>query len=362
MQRNSIIRGLMPLAVSALSLLSACQRGDGEAKPPAPAAPATVQLVRPQQGAITRSVTLPGSVAAWQQAALYAKVGGYLKSIAVDKGDAVKAGDLLAEIEVPELLADRAKYRADVAVAEVDFKRVSDAQQKAPDLVMPQTVDEARGKFEIAQANLARIETLLGFTKITAPFAGIVTRRLVDPGAFIPAATSGSAAQTAALVTLADFSTVRVNVAVPEPEVPLIKKDTPALISFQEIPGRLFTGQVARIAYVLDDATRTMLAEIDLPNADFALRPGMYAIVKLGVERHAGALLVPAAAVLVEKAARSVFTVDAAHKARKRPLKIGFEDGVAVEIVDGLAADQAVVLLGKQTLQDGQAVLVSEAP
>ncbi|MCX7010770.1 MAG: efflux RND transporter periplasmic adaptor subunit [Kiritimatiellaeota bacterium] len=300
MQRHAIIRLLVAVEVGALALLTACQRAESEAKPPAPVAPVNVQLVRPQRGAISRSVTLPGSVAAWQQATLYAKVGGYLKSIAVDKGDDVKAGDTLAEIEVPELLADRAKYRADVNVAEVDFKRVSEAQQKAPDLVTPQSVNDARGKFEIAQANLARIETLLGFTKIIAPFAGIITRRQVDPGAFIPAATSGSAAQNAALVTLADFSTVRVNVAVPEPEVPLVKKDAPALISFQELPGKTFTGTVARIAYALDDATRTMLAEIDLPNADHALRPGMYAIVKLGLEKHSDALLVPAAAVLVE--------------------------------------------------------------
>ena len=362
MQRKFIIHGLVWPAFGALALLTACQRGDGDAKPAAAAAPVSVQLVRPQRGAITRSVTLPGSVAAWQQATLYAKVGGYLKTIAVDKGDAVKAGDLLAEIEVPELLADRAKFQADVDVAAIDFKRVGEAQKKAPDLVVPQTVDEAHGKLEIAQAGMARLETLLGFTKITAPFAGIITRRFVDPGAFIPAATSGSAAQNAALVTLADFSTVRVYLAVPEPEVPLVKKDALALISFQEIPGQTFTGQVTRIAYALDEATRTMLAELDLPNAAFELRPGMYAIVKLSVERHAAALLVPAAAVLTEKAGKSVFTVDVAHKAHRLPIKAGFEDGTAVEILDGLPPAQPVVLLGKLSLQDGQAVQVSEAP
>ena len=162
-------------------------------------APVNVQTSQPRRGPIARKITLPAEVAPYQQATLYAKVAGYLKSISVDKGDVVKQGDLLAEIEVPELLADKAKFAAEVQVAEIDYKRVQNAQKKAPDLVVPQTVDDAKGKFDVARANQERNDTLLGFTKITAPFSGIITRRLVDPGAFIPAASSGSAAQTAAL-------------------------------------------------------------------------------------------------------------------------------------------------------------------
>ena len=123
---------------------------------------------------------------AYQQATLYAKVAGYLKTIAVDKGDAVKEGALLAEIEVPELIADRAKFKAELEVAQIDYQRVSDAQKKASDLVVPQTVDNARGKLEIAKANLERNETLLGFARITAPFGGTVTRRPGPPGAGSP--------------------------------------------------------------------------------------------------------------------------------------------------------------------------------
>ena len=175
-------------------------------------------MVRPFRGPIARNITLPGEVKAYQQATLYAKVAGYLKTIPVDKGDPVKEGALLAEIEVPELLADRARYQAELEVARSDYQHLSDSQKKAPDLVVPQTTDNARARLDIAKANLDRTETLLSFAKIVAPFSGVITKRMVDPGAFIPAATSGSTPQSAAIVTLADFNRVRVQVAVPELE------------------------------------------------------------------------------------------------------------------------------------------------
>src|SRR4029077_10496584 len=111
-----------------------------------------VKVAHPAKGSITRSITLPGEVKPYQAAKLYAKVTGYLKAIKVDKGDAVKEGDLLAEIEAPELMADRAKYHAEMEVANLDSKRLNEAQQKAPDLVMPLSVDSAKAKFEMAKA------------------------------------------------------------------------------------------------------------------------------------------------------------------------------------------------------------------
>jgi RND family efflux transporter MFP subunit len=230
-------------------------------------------------------------VAPNQQVTLFAKVTGYLKKINVDKGDAVKAGDLLAEIEVPELVADRARCKAEAEIAELDFKRAKDAQKKAPDLVTAQSIDAAKAKFEMAKASLERAETLLGFCRITAPFSGTIIRRLVDPGAFIPAAGSGSTAQNSALVILSDSTIVRVQVAVPEPEVPRIAKDLPVKVSVEELPGHNFEGTVTRFAHALDDATKTMLAEIDLQNPKDELRSGMYAQAKISVEKHAQALL-----------------------------------------------------------------------
>ncbi|MBI3850031.1 MAG: efflux RND transporter periplasmic adaptor subunit [Verrucomicrobia bacterium] len=325
-----------------------------------PASPISVKIVHPHRGEITRSITLPASVLAYQQATLYAKVAGYLKTITVDKGDEVKEAALLADIEVPELLADLAKFKAELEVAAIDYRRVSEAQKKAPDLVIPQTVDNAKGKLDIAKANLERTETLLGFAKITAPFSGVVTKRMVDPGAFIPAATSGSAAQNAALLTLMDFSKVRIQVAVPELEAAFVKKDQPIKVNVEGLAGRTFDGKITRFSYALDDATKTMLAEAELPNPTRELRPGMFATIKLGIERKTDVLLVPVEALLIEKAKSSVFTVTD-NKAKKVTVKTGFNDAVSVEILDGLKGGEPVILIGKHVLNDGQAVSVMEA-
>jgi len=302
---------------------------------------------------------LPGEIKPYQQATLYAKVGGYLKTISVDKGEQVKEGALLAEIEVPELLAERARYRAEVEVAAIDYKRLNESQQKAPDLVIPQTVDDARGKLDIAKANLEGTETLLNYARIVAPFSGMITRRMVDPGAFIPAATSGSTAQNAAIVTLTDFNQVRLQVAVPEVEASLIATDQPVELTVDGLPGRSFEGKVTRFAYALDEASKTMLVEIELPNPKLELRPGMYAIVKIGIERKEDALLIPVDALVTEKAGASVFLL-AENKAKKTRVQTGFNDGTQVEIASGLQPNQQVILVGKRTLSDGQPVKVSE--
>jgi membrane fusion protein (multidrug efflux system) len=345
--------------IAILPFLSGCGSDTPAQPPPKAAAPLEVKTVHPSRGEITRSITLPGEIRPLQAATLYAKVSGYLKTIKVDKGDSVKEGDLLAEIEVPELLADRARYKAEVDLADIDYKRLSEAQTKAPDLVVPLSVDTARAKGAMAKASLGRAETLLQFTKIVAPFSGVVTRRMVDPGAFIPAATAGSSPQNAALLTLMDFNTVRLQVAVPEGESPLVAKDQPVKLTVEGLPGRAFEGKITRFAYALDDASKTMLAEIELPNPKLELRPGMYATVKIGIERRENVLLVPAEALVREKANAFVFTV-ADNKAKKIPVKAGFTDGSKVEILDGLKPEEPVILVGNRTLSDGQPVNVME--
>ncbi len=343
--------------VLVFALMAGCKRAATESANSTP--PLTVHIVHPHKGEITRSISLPGNVLAYQTAMLYAKIPGYLKAIAVDKGDSVKEGDVIAEIEDPELLAELPKYQAEVEVAEANQRRISDAQKKAPDLVVPLAVDEAKGKLDVAQANLKRINDLLAYSKIVAPFSGVVTRRWVDPGAFIPAATSGSAANTAAVVTLMDFSRVRVDVAVPEPEVPFVANGLPVTLTVEEMPGHTFTGTVTRFEYALDQATKTMITEIEIPNPDRALRPGMYAAVRLVVERKPDALLLPTQALVVERAGTSVFTV-IDKKAKKIAVTVGFNDGANAEILNGIAPNAAIVMIGKQTLADGQPVAAIE--
>src|SRR6266849_4424871 len=284
-------------------LLSSCGRS-GEKNPALP-----VQTIHPKRGEIVRRITLPGNVMAYQEATLYAKVTGYLKTISVDKGDSVKEGDTLAEIEAPEMLADLVKARAEAEAAQLDYKRVTDAQKKASDLVVPQTVDAAKAKSGVAVAGLQRIETLLSYAKITAPFSGVITKRWVDPGALIPAATSSSAAKSAAVLTLMDFTTVRIDIAVPDTEAPFVKKDLSVKVTVDELPGRSFAGTITRFAYALDEATKTMTTEIEISNRDLALRPGMWASVEIELQKKENALLIPAEALVTEKNKSSVFVV-----------------------------------------------------
>jgi membrane fusion protein, multidrug efflux system len=333
-----------------------------------------VKTTHPARGEIIRFVTLPGTIKANQQATLYAKVAGYLKSISVDKGDRVQPGQSLGEIEVPELIADVAKYKAElvraeseVKVAELESGRLVKAQKQAPDLILPQALDTSEGRLAMAKAgvgmaraNLDRTDTLLRYAKITAPFGGIVTARFVDPGAFIPSATSGSAAQTAAIVTIADFNTVRAQVALPETEAALAQVGQPVKLAVEGLPGKNFAGTISRMSYALDDASRTMLVEADFPNADLTLRPGMYASVKVGVEKHANALLIPIEALVMEKANAFTFVADGG-KAKKTAIKIGFNDGAKVEVLSGLTGNEAVILMGKLALADGTPVNATEA-
>src|ERR1035438_10127537 len=346
-------------ALIGLGALGGCGRSPAEA-PQKTAPPITVQTVVPKRGEITRTITLPSfRILAYQEATLYAKVSGYLKTLTVDKGDAVKEGQLLAEIEVPELLADEAQYKAESAVSRTNYERMVEARTKAPDLVIPQTVDDLRGQWEISQAKLQRTQTLLQYARIVAPFEGVITARFVDPGAFILAATAGSTPQTAALVTLMDYRRVRVQRCLREIEVPFIKNGVPAQVMMEELPGRPFPGTVTRFAHALDQATKTMLAEIEIANPTGDLRPGAYASVRLEVERKMDALLVPVQALVVEKAGSFLFTVTDG-RAKKTPVHTGFNDGINVEVVDA-KPDQPVILVGKQTLTDGQPVNPVEA-
>jgi membrane fusion protein (multidrug efflux system) len=354
---SRLLTSLCALAV--LGALCGCGPAAPEA-PPKAAVPVTVQTVLPKHGEIARSITLPSfRILAYQEVTLYAKVSGYLKTLAVDKGDAVKEGQLLAEIEVPELLADEVQYKAETAVNRTNYERMAEARRRAPDIVVPQTVDDLRGQWEVAQAKLQRTQTLLGYARILAPFTGVITARLVDPGAFIPAATAGSTPQSAAMLKLMDYTRVRIQVFVPEPEVPFIKNGLPVQVTVEELPGRSFPGTVTRFAHALDETTKTMLTEIEMPNPTGELRPGAYASVRLEVERKPEALLLPAQALAVEKAGTFVYAV-ADSNAKKTPVRTGFNDGVNVEVTD-LKPDQWVILLGKQTLTDGQPVNAVEA-
>jgi len=319
-----------------------------------------VQVTGPRRGDIHRFVALPGSLRANQQVTLHAKVAGYLRTISVDRGDVVKAGQVLAELDLPELAAERARHEAEVRVARSEVDRLKAAQAKAPDLVTPQSVDAAAGRLAVAEAALRQNAALLAYGKITAPFAGVVTTRHADPGAFVPAATAGANPAAAAIVSIVDHSVVRAVIAVPEAEAARVATGQPVVLSSDALPGRVFRGKVSRHSGALDERTRTLAVEADLPNADGTLRPGMYVNARIGVELHRDAQLAPAAALVREKAAGFLFLlVDG--KANRVPVKYGFNDGTDVEILEGLPPGARVLIPGKVALSQGQVVTAVEA-
>jgi membrane fusion protein, multidrug efflux system len=336
--------------LAAVMVLSACDRTEGQSPAAEVPQPLQVHTVHLSTGPITRSITLPAQVIPFQQAILYAKVSGYLKGIAVDKGDKVAAGSVLARIEIPELVASRAKQQAELEAAKVDFSRMQESLQKAPDLVVPEMVDQARGRFEVARASFDQSETLLGYATITAPFSGIITQRNVDPGALIQA--------NSPIVGLMDFSKVRLQVAVPEIEAARVTVGQPVKVTTENLPGRHFDGNVTRFTYALDTASRTMLVEVMLDNPDLALRPGMLVTARIGIEHKERARLMPAESLVMEKANAFAYTVDGG-KAAKHPIKTGFNDGQNVEVLEGLDDNDAVILAGKLKLSNGQAVQVA---
>jgi membrane fusion protein (multidrug efflux system) len=337
----------------------------GRADPTQQIAPATVAVVQPRRGDVVRTITLPGDLVGFYQADLYGKVSGYLKSISVDKGDAVTAGQVLAEIEVPELQQKLRRARASLDVQRRTYERLQKVWKSDHRLVAQEDVDIAQGQFEEANAEVEELEALTSYTRIVAPFDGVVTGRFVDPGALIQASGSqsggaqGAAGPTKAgvspVVSVADLSKLRVYVYVPEAETSLIRQGMPARLTLREFPGRQFKGTVARFSKALDLSTRTMLTEVDLDNARHELYPGMYADVSLELARHAQVLQVPITAVGSEKNQSVVYVVNDQHL-RRVPVTTGLTTPGNVEITSGLGGNEQVVKNFSPELSEGEKV------
>lgn len=304
---------------------------------------------KPQKGTIHRWITLPGALAPWQQVDLKARVAGYIQKITVDKGDVVIAGQTLIEIEVPELQADLIKHRAEVKAAEIEVKRLHEARAKSPDLILPQSVDDAEAKLAIAQAGMERTNALIDLAQIKAPFAGVITDRRVDLGAF-------AAAGGGTLLQITDVSTLRFQVPVIEVETSFLKPGIQVEAKVDALNGAVIKDTLSRLSGQLDTATRTMLIEADFKNEDGKLRPGMFATARIAVEQHDNATIIPVAGLVKEKANSFVFKhVDG--KAIKTAIKPGFNDGVNVEVPD-LKAEDVILLPGTTALTDKQDVTV----
>ncbi len=369
-----------PVAAAAMVLLAlaagaGCDRR-GETAVARHSQPAErIAVVRPRRGEIDHTVTLPGDVVGFYEAALHAKVTGYLKSISTDKGQWVKKGQLLAVLDVPELYSNLEEARARMDIDRVTYERYLRVWSSDHRLVSREQVDIWYSKWKAAEARFRTVQTIVGYTRVYAPFSGMITGRFADPGALIRAgagdigvgetsgiissgATEGSGGHRTGggpLLTMADVSRVRVYSYIPDDAVAFIRRGTAATVVFDELQGRRYKNQVARIAAALDLATRTMLAEVDLDNPKREIYPRMYAHVTFVLERHPNALLIPVSATAILHKKTLVFVV-ARGKLQSRYIKPGLSDHRFVEVLRGLTRNDVVVKYYRGDLVDGLAV------
>ena len=351
-----------------------------------------VEVEHPRRVTVVQRLQANATLEAFEETDLFAKVSGYLSDVRVDIGDHVKAGQVLAVISVPEmedeLAEDRAQLdskqrsletaerqvdhnQANVALQDVTLKR-QEVLFKGRDIA-DQTLDEARANAEIAKADVGvaaanrdfataqvelaaatveRIKTLLAYAQIVAPFDGVVARRLVNRGDLVQAATS---TRTTPLFTVERIDTIRVFCDVPENDVPHLHVGDTAIVKPYGFEGKPFAGTVTRFSLRLNPETRNMRTEIDLPNPDERLYPGMYAEVSLEMNRRLEALTVPAAAVGSDSVSSFVYTIND-NRVTRVGINIGLTDNGRTEVIGGLSQDTPVVTPFRGAPSPGTAV------
>lgn len=320
--------------------------------------PVDVQVTKPTRQDLTYTITLPANISPLYQTTLYAKVSGYLKWIGPDKGDAVKKDQVVAVIDAPEVDEQYQQALADYKIKKITFERLSKVWKESPDVIAKQDVDVAEAAYEGAKNLMQRRAVLRDYTKVRAPYDGVITARFADPGALIQVATS-SATTAIPLFTVMDLATVRIYANVPQDDSPwIVPGKTKATVTVKELPGRSFTSIVTRSTLALDPSTRSLLIEIDLPNPDHALRPGTYVEATIELREIPNALAVPAQAISSGTKGKAVFVVERG-RAKSVPVQTGIAEGTWVEITKGLAGNEDVVVVGKRRLVDGAPVLTS---
>jgi RND family efflux transporter MFP subunit len=396
MRRRSIV--LILAGVLILGLLVILRFSGKNAK--AGASPSSsLQLVGValvKRTAIANSLSLSGAFRPYQQVDVHAKVAGYIRQIYVDVGDHVKAGQILAILEVPELNAQVAGARADIrrdqdairrSESEIQraqstytayhsaYTRLKQASESRPGLIAEQELDdslakdkegeaktesaratlaESQSQLAVAHAALDRLSALEAYSRITAPFAGVVSKRYADTGALIQAGTA-SETQSMPVVQLEEWSRLRLVVPVPESAVPALQLGSMVKVHVSAM-NRDFDGKVARFADSLDEETRTMHTEIDVENADGTLKDGMYAEAKITLKQQNDALTVPVQALDRNSSGASVLIVDAEGHVELRQVKLGVEGSNRVEVVSGLAENDRVIIGNRSELHPGEKV------
>lgn len=331
----------------------------------------TVAVVTPTKAPAQQMLVLPGNVEAFQEANIYARTSGYLHRWYSDIGTRVKRGDLLADIDAPELDAELAQARSDAATASAnyDIARVTatrwqemlkdDAVSRQSSEENVSTMKAKQAMLAAAQANVGRLAQLQSFEKVTAPFDGVITVRNVDTGALIDAGNGGT---PAALFRLAETDRLRVFVDVPQDQAADVVAGAEANLVLPQYPGRSFTGTVARTSGAIDAGSRTLRVEVDMDNPDGAVLPGAYAQVSLPLSAAQPGLSLPANALLFRPAGVQVAVVDAKGAVQLRTVTLGRDFGARVEIRSGLSGDERVIVNPGDAVSAGQIVRIHAQP
>jgi RND family efflux transporter MFP subunit len=325
----------------------------------------TVAVVRPETST-AGALALPGTIAAFNEAAINARTTGYVARWHADIGDPVRAGETLATLDAPEVEQQLAQARAELrtalanrALADTTAKRW--LAMRAKDAVSQQETDEKTGRLaaatavaDSARANVDRLRTLAGFTRISAPFSGIVTSRSAQLGALVAAGTGAAAP----LFTMADVSRLRVYVRVPQNLSGRLTRGTVASLRVPEHPGETFKAVLVRHAGAVDPKSGTVLTEFEVRNPDRRLKPGGYADVSMPLIAQAGALRLPASSLIVGPKGTMVALVQGNGQIAMRPVTVGRDEGQSVEILAGLRPTDRVVQTPPDALASGDRVRV----
>ena len=339
-----------------------------------------VQVFTPKAKSSDRAMSLPASVQPLEEAVIYPRASGYIKNWKVDIGDAVKEGQLLADIDTPEVEQQLAQAKAQLAQAEAALvqakankgyskttlerlsalapKGVSSQQElekaQAQAVVDDSAVEVAQANVEAQKANIGRIQQTLGFSRVTAPFAGTINQRNIERGTLVSTSTP--------LFRLSQTDTVRVFIQMPQDVAPSVKVGAPAQVSVREFPGRTFEGRVARTAAALDAQTRTMQTEIRVPNEKHELLAGMYAQVAVTLPSPHRVWELPATAVMTDANGVRVAIVENG-KLRMAKVNVERDNGPTMDISSGIQDTDKIVKLATAELVDGRAVeVVPDAP
>jgi RND family efflux transporter MFP subunit len=355
-----------------------------------------VAVARVERTDLSQTLRIAAEFKPFQEIDVHAKVAGYVKRIYVDVGDRVKAGQTLAVLEIPELqdelnqaaasgrqseqAVEQAenelkRAQADHNVAHLSYARLEEVSKTRPDLIAQQDVDDAQGRdrageaevaaaksalaaarehLNAATANRARVQALFDYSKITAPFDGVVTWRYADTGAMVAAGTS-SEQQALPVVKLSQNGLLRLEIPVPEGSVPIVRLGMKVQVEVQALK-RSFEGTVARFADKIDSSTRTMMTEVDVPNPKLEIVPGMYAYVSFPIVEKKDTLAVPVQAVSREGNKATAYRVTSGNRIEILPVNPGLQTRGRVEILSGLSAGDRVVVGNTSQLRPGELV------